>query len=304
MTKSLKKHHHYNKQKRKHLGLKISLAVFLTIIIAIAAIAFGIYKNIEATFANAYIKGHSIAAVDFSKSKPFTTLILETGTTANKNNCFATVLASSNPKIKQTTFLNFPVTATLPDQTTMTETYTKGGEEAVLESVKRNLNIPVNKIVKIDINKIGEIVEATGGITLQNPKAFIASGYQFNQGSIYLSTADQVSSYLTLVNDEDQEALVTRIQDVSMAIYNNIQEMARAKKILRLNDYRSILNAFSDTVKTDISFNEFKKMALNYNSALHTTSKLNLHTTSDSGKEVVSSDELNKIKQLFNDSLK
>jgi anionic cell wall polymer biosynthesis LytR-Cps2A-Psr (LCP) family protein len=55
------------------------------------------------------------------------------------------------------------------------------GNNGVLQIVKELLNISVNK-VQIDVNKMGSLVQATGGITMQNPKTFNANGYSFKQG--------------------------------------------------------------------------------------------------------------------------
>ncbi len=294
-----KKHRHH--KKRRHLGLKIFLSILLLIIIAVSGLAYGIYKNLEGTFNAAYVKGPQTTAVNFSKSQPFTTLLIETGTLNSKNTCLAAVVASTNVSSKQTTFVNFPVNATLPDGTTIDGTYESNGENGLLQTTQNTLGVPINKIVQVDVNKMGELIEATGGIVLQNAKTFVAGGYQFNQGTVNLSTASQVEAYVTQVDANDQNATITRIQNVSMALYNNIQKLTNKSNLTtNINYYRNILSAFSDTVKTDISFSEFKTILLNYNKALRNTSKLNLHADNN----VISATEITNVKQLFQKTLK
>ncbi|AYF99985.1 LCP family protein [Lactococcus allomyrinae] len=297
------KSHHRHHRRKKHLALKIILSVIITLILIIGAAAFGIYKNIESTFSSSYAKSSATTPINFSKSKPFTTLIIETNTVNGENSCFAAVLVATNAQTKQTTFLNFPVTATLPNQITIADSYAKGGKNAVLNDIHKSLSLPINKIVQIDIDKIGEIVEATGGITLQNPTAFVSEGYQFNRGTLHLNTTKEVQAYLSLVDKNDQQALITRIQNVSMALYGNIQKLTKAKNLSNFNYYRNILYSFSDTVKTNISFNEFKEILIHYNKALLTTSKLNLHTTKQDGNEIITNNELTTVKNLFLTSL-
>ena len=58
-------------------------------------------------------------------------------------------------------------------------------------------------------------------LTMQNPKAFNAEGYEFKQGTVNLQTADQVQAYMTQIDDTDLDASITRIQNVSMELYGN-----------------------------------------------------------------------------------
>lgn len=200
--------------------------------------------------------------------------------------------------------MNFPVFATMPNQKTITEVYNTNGDDGIFQMVKDLLNMSINKVIQIDVNKMGSLVQATGGITMQNPKAFNAEGYEFKQGTVNLQTADQVQAYMTQIDDTDLDASITRIQNVSMELYGNIQKIAHMKKLESFNYYREILYAFSNTVKTNISFNDAKTIVMSYNKALKNTSKLNLHTTDENGAKVVSQTELDSVKTLFEKSLK
>ncbi|MFC4652167.1 LCP family protein [Lactococcus nasutitermitis] len=301
-TSKRKRHHH---RKHRYLGLKIFLGILAVLIIVGAGVAFGLYKSVENSFNSAYFKGPKTAAVNFKKSEPFSTLLLETGKVEGKENCVAAVVSSTNMKTRQTTFVNFPVTAELPNASVISNVYQTNGLNGVLKNVQELLGIKVNKIVQININKLGELVEATGGITIQNDETFVSSGYQFNQGTIKLSTANQVEAYLSRVNSNDEAASITRVQDVSMATYANFKQIADKHSLSSINYYRNLLDAFGDSVKTDINFNEFKEIAVNYNKALFNTNKLNLHDSKDaSGKLVVSDDDLNQMKALFIKSFK
>ena len=96
-----------------------------------------------------------------------------------------------------------------------------------------------------------------------------------------------------------------RINDiVVIQQFINIQKIAHTKKIQSFNYYRDILYAFSNTVKTNISFDDAKTIVMSYNKALKNTSKLNLHTTDENGAKVVSQTELDSVKTLFEKSLK
>lgn len=291
-------------RKKKHPVLKVILILVALIIIAISAIAYMLYKNVNTTFSNSYTNFPKTTHVDLKKAQPFTTLIIETGTNKSKNIAYAAVLASTNKTTKQTTFMNFPVFATLPNTKTINDIYASEGATGVIQSIKDLMDVSVNKVIQIDINKIGSLIEATGGVSMQNPRAFNAEGYEFKQGTVNLKTADQVQAYLTQLDDTDLDASITRIQNVSMALYGNVQNIVRTKKIQSVNYYRDILHAFTNMAKTNVTFDDAKTIGLNYNKALMHTSKLNLHTTGANGQEVVSQAELDSVKALFETSLK
>jgi len=300
---SLKNKRH-SRRKKKHTLLKIFSIIFFLIIIAIASITYATYRNIESTFSMSYMNFPKTTHVDLKKSKPFTTLIIATGKNNSKNIAYASVLASTNATTNQTTFMNFPVFAVMPNQKTITDVYNTSGNNGVLQLVKELLNISVNKVVQIDVNKMGSLVQATGGITMQNPKTFNANGYSFKQGNLNLQTSEQAQAYMTQIDDSDLEASITRIQNVSMELYGNIQKIAHTKKIQSFNYYRDILYAFSNTVRTNVNFDDAKTIGMNYNKALNNTSKLNLHTTDENGAKMVSQTELDSVKALFEKTLK
>lgn len=291
-------------RKKKHPVLKVILILVALIIIAISAILYTLYKNVDTTFSNSYTTFPKTTQVDLKNAQPFTTLIIETGTNNSKNIAYAAVLASTNKATKQTTFMNFPVFATLPNTKTINDIYSSEGTAGIIQSIKDLMHVSVNKVIQIDIDKIGSLIEATGGVSMQNPRAFNAEGYQFKQGTISLKTADQVQAYLTQLGDTDLDASITRIQNVSMALYGNIQNGLRSKKIESVNYYRNILHAFTNMAQTNVNFDDAKTIGLKYNQALMHTSKLNLHTTDVAGKEAVSQAELDTVKALFEKSLK
>lgn len=299
------RHHHRHHSRKRHLGLKIFLSVLVLLVLLIGGITYGVYKSVENGYNNAYSANSKTTAVDFSKKQPFTTLLVLTGTTNNQKQVYATAVSSTNNQTKKTTILNFPVTDVLPDQTTINSIYSAGGTDGLLQSTQTMLGLKINKIINVNVNKMGELIETTGGVSIQNPRTFVSNGYKFNQGTLTLSTSDQVTAYLSQIDTNDQAAMITRLQNVSMALYQNIKGLTNKSNLkLNFNYYRNILYAFGDTVKTNISFNEFKQIALNYNKALTNTSKLNLHSSDQNGIQMISADELNNVKTLFEKTLK
>lgn len=295
---------HRRNHKKKHTGLKVFISLFVLLLIVISSVAFAVYRSVDSTFSNSYMNVPNTTSVDLKKSEPFTTLIIEKGSNNSKNFCYAAVLASTNAKTNQTTFMNFPVLSVLPNQKTITEVYNKSGNDGILQLIKELLNIPVNKVIQIDVDKIGSLAEATGGIVMQNPKAFNAGGYEFKQGTVNLQTAEQVQAYMTKIDDSDIDDSITRIQNVSMGIYGNIQKLPHTNNIKNIDYYHNLLDAFSNVFKTNVKFEEAKTIALNYNKALSNTSKLNLHENEQNDIKSISQTELDSVEKLFEKTMK
>lgn len=304
-----KRHHHHTSGKRhhhrkKHLGLKIFLGIVFLLLVVAGAVGYSVYSSVNSTFKSSYEKMPLTTATDLKKSNAFTTLLIETGTLNNQKACFATVLTATNKATNQATFLNIPVSDVLPNQETINSIYASGGEKGVIQYVKSTFGVDINKVVNVNIDKIGTFIEATGGISLQNPKAFVSNGYEFKQGTIHLVTAEQVQAYISKVDHSDINAAITRIQNVSMGLYSNLQEVAHVKKIKSVNYYRQLLYAYTETVRTNIDFGEFKSIVLNYNKALQNTSKLNLHASTVNNIKVIPQSEIDSNKKLFAEALK
>lgn len=290
--------------KKKHTGLKVFISLFVLLIFVICSIVYAVYRSVDSTFSNSYMHVTNTTTVDLKKSDSFTTLIIEKGSNKSKKFCYAAVLASTNTKTNKTTFMNFPVFAVMPNQKTITEVYNANGNKGIIQLIDQLLNVPINKVIQVDVDKMGSLVQATGGVTIQNPKAFNADGYEFKQGTVNLQTAEQVQAYMLQIDDADINDSITRIQNVSMELFGNIQKLTHTNNIKSINYYRNVLDSFSNIVKTNVSFDDAKTITLNYNKALSSTSKLNLHTIDQNGIKVISQTELDSVKSLFEKSMK
>lgn len=289
--------------KHKHTVLKIILSIIVILLCVVGVISYQVYKNVDNAFSNSYVTIEKTTPVDFKKNKPFTTLLIESGTSGSKKIAYGVVLASVNPKTNQTTLMNFPVFATMPNKKSISEVYNKEGNDGIFNMVTDLLDIKINKVVQINVNNVGNIVQATGGINMQNYRAFNSNGYQFPQGTINFTTKDQISAYTNQLNSKDLNNSISRIQDVSMELYGNIKDVASVNKLHGIGYYNNLIQAFSETMKTNINFKDAKTIVLKYNKALLNTRKLNLHKQTFGTQEFITKDELNKVKEMFLNSL-
>ncbi|MDR0298609.1 MAG: hypothetical protein LBI13_00760 [Streptococcaceae bacterium] len=283
------------KRKKKHLTLKIILGLLALIFLSISLFAGKVYLDVRNAVTEAQTSRFKTANTQLSKLNPISILVIGT-TTANDKEIVATSLATSvNPKTKKTTVVNIDPSKVLPDGSSLLQTYQNGGATALQEKMQGLLGLTFNKVIVFNLDSLGDFTEITSGITVQNPQAFSANGYQFAQGSVHLTKAAEVKAYLILLNPSDVEAMSERRRNVAMAVFENI------KKMPTLQNYQNLLATFATNVQTNLSLDDFIKLALDYRSAL-TLDKMNVHSsaaTDGSATQLISQTELDSVKAQF-----
>ena len=135
---------------------------------------------------------------------------------------------------------------------------------------------------------------------MQNTTAFVSKGFKFEQGSVQLKTADEVSAYLSLLNSNDQKGYTERLQDVAIATFENLK-----KPSVLARHSLAILKSFPEVVNTNISFPDFMNIVKHYKKALK-VSKINVHATKipENKTQLVTQETLDKVKNKFENTLK
>ncbi len=178
-----------------------------------------------------------------------------------------TIVATVNPRDKQTTLVSLArdTYVDIPGQgkqDKLNHAYAFGGASLAMDTVENYLNIPINHYVSINMAGLKELVNAVGGIEVNNNLTFSQDGYDFTIGKISLD-GEQALSY-SRMRYEDPNGDYGRQERQRKVIEGIVQ------KVLSLNsvsNYQEILTAVSDNMKTDLSFDDMKKIALDYRSA-------------------------------------
>ena len=63
---------------------------------------------------------------------------------------------------KKTSLINVQPLLVFPDQTTLYQSYTQGGAEAVSKKFNETFGTETNKVVEINFDNMGKLVEASG----------------------------------------------------------------------------------------------------------------------------------------------
>lgn len=204
--------------------------------------------------------------VDLEKQEPFSVLLLgiDTGDLGRteQGRSDAIMVASVNPEQEKTTIVSIPrdTYVTIVGHGTddkINHAYAFGGAAMSMDTVENFLQIPVDHYVSINMAGIKELVNAVGGVDIDNDLEFTFDNYTYKFGQIHLN-GDQALGYIRMRYDDSDYGRQGRQRKVVTAI---------AKQILSLEgatQYKSILNSMEDNMKTDMSFADMQKIALNY----------------------------------------
>lgn len=247
----------------------IILVLFLTVVGMGAKLYWDVSKSMDKTYET--VERSKKSQVNLNNKEPFSVLLLgiDTGDDGRveQGRSDTTIVATVNPRDKQTTLVSLArdTYVDIPGQgkqDKLNHAYAFGGASLAMDTVENYLNIPINHYVSINMAGLKELVNAVGGIEVNNNLTFSQDGYDFTIGKISLD-GEQALSY-SRMRYEDPNGDYGRQERQRKVIEGIVQ------KVLSLNsvsNYQEILTAVSDNMKTDLSFDDMKKIALDYRSA-------------------------------------
>ena len=247
----------------------IILVLFLAVVGMGAKLYWDVSKSMDKTYET--VERSKKSQVNLNNKEPFSVLLLgiDTGDDGRveQGRSDTTIVATVNPSDKQTTLVSLArdTYVDIPGQgkqDKLNHAYAFGGASLAMDTVENYLNIPINHYVSINMAGLKELVNAVGGIEVNYNLTFSQDGYDFTIGKISLD-GEQALSY-SRMRYEDPNGDYGRQERQRKVIEGIVQ------KVLSLNsvsNYQEILTAVSDNMKTDLSFDDMKKIALDYRSA-------------------------------------
>ena len=213
-------------KKKKRKGIKIFLFVLLFFIIILGAVGGKVYFDLKTAVTKAYVNPPTqMTSVSLKKKEAFTTAILGISKIDGKDVLVSANLAATNPRLQQTTVINLSTSAILPDKQTLLTVYNSKGEAAVIKEMEKLLQVKINKFVGMNFDQMGELVQAIGGVSIQNANEFTAQGFKFPQGTVVLNKAEEVAAYFTLLNAGDTKKAFARQQEILIPMSCNRSRM-------------------------------------------------------------------------------
>ncbi|MDT2764819.1 LCP family protein [Enterococcus asini] len=300
-------------------GKKIILGI-VGVIFALTLIVVGVgakvYFDVKGSVDNTYesvkrTQPNREKEVDLKNQEPFSVLLLgiDTGDLGRteQGRSDTMMIATVNPRDKKTTIVSIPRDTYVPivgygTEDKINHAYAFGGAAMSMDTVASYLDIPVDHYAAINMKGLKELVDAVGGITVGNEMEFTQDNYTFKHGQITLD-GDMALSYSRMRHDDPRGdyGRQERQRTIVMGVVNKLLSMDGITK------YQEVLNAMESNVKTDMTFDTMKTIALDYRDAF-----ANVKTEQMQGEgfmqdnisyQRVSDEELKRIQTILDQEL-
>ncbi|MDR6121186.1 LCP family protein required for cell wall assembly [Bacillus sp. SLBN-46] len=293
-------------QKKKNKWFKIIGIVTLLLLIGVGVYAYTVYHSLK----NAVDTMHQPIErktsekrqepVAFKEKDPFSVLMLGVDERkGDKGRSDTVIVLTVNPNNKSVKMLSIP-------RDTRTEIVGKGKEDKInhayafggipmaMDTVENFLDIPIDYYMKVNMEGFKDIVDAVGGITVQNDLDFTQDGFHFTEGQLTLNGKQALS--FTRMRYEDPRGDFGRQSRQRQIIQGVIKEGATLSSLTNFSDIFTVLGK---NVKTNLTFDQLMDIQKNYKDAGKNIQQMEIKETGTKIDRIyyglVSSDEKQRI---------
>ncbi|MEK4818540.1 MULTISPECIES: polyisoprenyl-teichoic acid--peptidoglycan teichoic acid transferase TagU [Priestia] len=300
---------------KKKRALKITMAIILVLILGVGAYAYSIWHSVEKTFTQTHeplnrdVSEKRSEKVSFSNRDPISILLLGVDQRAgDRGRSDSLILMTVNPKDQSMKMVSIPRdtrTEIVGKGTTdkINHAYAFGGVDMAVNTVEKFLDVPVDYYVQVNMESFKDIVDAVGGVTVNNDLNFDYDGYSFKKGNLTLDGKEALA--YSRMRKQDPRGDFGRQMRQRQIIEGVIEEGASVQS---LANYGTILDTIGTNVRTNLTFDDMKQIQSNYKDARHNVEQLQVdgkgekidgiyyYAVSDATREALSS----KLKQHLN----
>lgn len=202
------------------------------------------------------------------KRQPFSILLLGVDARpGDKGRSDTMIVMSVNPELNSTKMVSIPrdtrtriVGKGFEDK--INHAYAFSGSMMAIETVENFLDIPIDYYVKVNMDGFKDIVNAVGGVSVNNKFPFSEGGQHFPKGKMSLNGKEALS-YVRM-RKADPNGDFGRQQRQRQVIKGVI---TKGKSLSSITRYEEILNALGENVKTNLTLKEMATIQKDYRSA-------------------------------------
>ncbi|MGM9891439.1 LCP family protein [Limosilactobacillus sp.] len=289
----------------------------LTIIILGILILFSYeYRLWHSTVHQIHTSNESSQATRLIKERrPFSVLAMGTDVgalgrgTSYAGNTDTMEVITVNPQQKRVTMVAVPrdtlVKVTTKDGTRYVKinaTYAIGGPRLAKKQVSELLGVPINFYALTNMGTLKKVVNAVGGVNVNNPFAFTYEGHHFKKGWQHLNGRDALKYSRMRYDDPNNDyGRQRRGQQVLQSVISSF------KKHGSLTAANEIITAAQDGVRTDLPLDHLSRLYLNYRSAMDQTHKDHLQgkdaQIDGTDFQIATAGEINRVSKELRQSL-
>lgn len=249
------------------------LGILGVIVIGLAVYLFSIYNSFTNTLDDMHEpidrevsdKRATDQKVVLKDQDPFSVLLLGVDEREDDRGRSDTmVVMTINPTDKSTKMVSIPrdtYTEIVGRGTTdkINHAYAFGGIEMSMATVENLLDIPIDYVLQVNMEGFQELVDAVGGVEVNNTLAFD----NYPEGTIQLDGHDALG-YVRM-RKQDPEGDFGRQNRQKQVIQGIMKKGASVNSLL---NYKDIFTALGNNVRTNMTFDEMKDVQSNYRDAI------------------------------------
>jgi LCP family protein required for cell wall assembly len=304
---------HEKRKKKKRTWLKVVGIIVLLFILAGGAFAYSVWNSLTKTVDTMHTPidrttDKRTKDLALSDQEPFSMLMLGVDERdGDKGRSDTMIVLTVNPQKKSVKMLSIPRDTRTEivghgTQDKINHAFAFGGAKMSMDTVENFLDIPIDYYMKINMEGFKDIVDAVGGVTVQNDLDFTYEGVHFAKGSINLNGEDALKYSRMRYDDPNGDyGRQSRQRAIIEAV---IKEGA---SLSSLTKYDEVFAALGNNIQTNLTFDDMMDIQKNYRDASKsiTQSSINGNGTKIDGVyyNIVSDEEKEKVQSELKEQL-
>ncbi|MBB6283134.1 MULTISPECIES: polyisoprenyl-teichoic acid--peptidoglycan teichoic acid transferase TagU [Geobacillus] len=271
------------KHRKKKKWLRWLAGVFVVLLVGAGVFSYSVYHHLKQTANEMHEKVDWKSEkrqedVSFERKTPISVLLMGVDERkGDKGRADTLIVMTVNPNKQSIEMVSVPrdtrteiVGKGTKDK--INHSYAFGGVEMTMATVEHFLDIPIDYYIKVNMESFRDIVDAVGGVTVNNPFAFTYEGTHFPKGEITLN-GEEALKYSRMRYDDPRGDFGR--QDRQKQIIQAIIE--KGASFSSLTNYSDVLAAIGKNIKTNLTFEEMKDIQANYKDARKQIKQLHIN---------------------------
>ncbi|MEB2493014.1 LytR family transcriptional regulator [Peribacillus frigoritolerans] len=304
---------HEKKKKKKRTWLKVVGIIVLLFILAGGAFAYSVWNSLTKTVDTMHTPidrttDKRTKDLALSDQEPFSMLMLGVDERdGDKGRSDTMIVLTVNPQKKSVKMLSIPRDTRTEivghgTQDKINHAFAFGGAKMSMDTVEKFLDIPIDYYMKINMEGFKDIVDAVGGVTVQNDLDFTSDGIHFAKGTHTLNGKEALA--YSRMRHDDPSGDFGRQSRQRAIIEAVIKEGA---SLSSLTKYDEVFAALGNNIQTNLTFDDMMDIQKNYRDASKsiTQSSINGNGTKIDGiyYYIVSDEEKEKVQSELKEQL-
>ncbi len=304
---------HEKKKKKKRTWLKVVGIIVLLFILAGGAFAYSVWNSLTKTVDTMHTPidrttDKRTKDLALSDQEPFSMLMLGVDERdGDKGRSDTMIVLTVNPQKKSVKMLSIPRDTRTEivghgTQDKINHAFAFGGAKMSMDTVENFLDIPIDYYMKINMEGFKDIVDAVGGVTVQNDLDFTSDGIHFAKGTHTLNGKEALA--YSRMRHDDPSGDFGRQSRQRAIIEAVIKEGA---SLSSLTKYDEVFAALGNNIQTNLTFDDMMDIQKNYRDASKsiTQSSINGNGTKIDGiyYYIVSDEEKEKVQAELKEQL-